>query len=170
MAPTPIKVGFIGLSATGWASMALGPSLLQPALRDRYTLTAVSTSSEQSANTSAKKYTEELNHPVEAYYGDSSKIAADPNVDLVVVSVKAPLHKQVLLPVIAAKKDFYIEWPVGTSLKETTEIAEVVKTGGVKGFVGLQGRQAAFVKKVSWELDLNQLNGFERLGWFRSRN
>jgi predicted dehydrogenase len=153
MTSTPINVGFIGLSATGWASRALGPSLLQPALHDRYTLTAVSTSNEQSANASAKKYTEELGHPVKAYYGDSSKIAADPKVDLVVVSVKAPLHKQVLLPVIAAKKDFFIEWPAGTDLKETTEIAEAARKQGVRGFVGLQGRQAPFVKKVSSHIE-----------------
>ncbi|KAF8953634.1 NAD-binding Rossmann fold oxidoreductase [Flammula alnicola] len=150
---SPIKVGFIGLSAKGWASSALAPSLLQPSLQGKYDLVAVSTTSEASAKASAEKYGVQVGHQVKAYHGDSSHIAGDPNVDLVVVSVKAPLHKQVVLPVIAAKKDFFIEWPAGANLKETLEIAEAAKTHGVKSFVGLQGRISPIMKKVKELID-----------------
>ncbi|KAF8970687.1 NAD-binding Rossmann fold oxidoreductase [Flammula alnicola] len=128
MSTTPLKVGFVGLSTTGWASSVLGPSLIQPSLRDKYDLVAVSTTSEASAQASATKYAELVGHPIEAYYGDSSKIAADPDLDLIAVAVNAPFHKQVLLPIINAKKDFFVEWPAGSSLQDTIELGRPLAT------------------------------------------
>lgn len=148
MSSAPLRTGFIGLSATGWAATALAPTLLQPALNDRYTLTAVSTTSKGSATASAAKYTEELGHPVKAYFGDSSQIASDPEVDFVAIAVKALYHKSVVLPVIAAKKPFFLEWPAGTNSKETAEIAEAARKAGVRSLIGLQGRQSPVIKKV----------------------
>ncbi|KAF8965736.1 NAD-binding Rossmann fold oxidoreductase [Flammula alnicola] len=150
---SPINVGFIGLSAKGWASSALAPSLLQPSLQGKYNLVAVSTTSEASAKASAQKYGVQVGHEVKAYHGDSSQIAADPGVDLVIVSVKAPLHKQVVLPVIEAKKPFFVEWPAGASLKETLEIAEAAKKQNVRSIVGLQGRSSPVIKKVKDLID-----------------
>jgi len=144
----PLRVGFVGLSTQGWASNALAPGLLAPSLKDKYTLTAVSTTSEESAKATAKKYTEELGHPVKAFFGDSSKIASDPDVDLVVVSVKTPHHKSALTPVIEAGKPFFIEWPAGNKLAESKELAEAAGRKGLKGIVGLQGRQGLVINKV----------------------
>lgn len=144
----PIKVGFIGLSATGWAASALGPSLLQSSLQSKYNLVAISTTSEESAKASAEKHSAQTGHVIKPYHGDSSLIAADPDVDLVVVSVKAPKHKQVILPVIEKKKNFFIEWPAGTNLKDTLEIAEAAHRNGVKSIVGLQARNSPVIKKV----------------------
>lgn len=144
----PIKVGFIGLSAAGWASIALGPSLLNPKFSARYKLTAVSTTSAASASASAQEQSEKLGHEVKAYHGESSQIASDPDVDFVIVSVKAPSHKSTVLPVIAAKKDFFLEWPAGNGLAQSSEIAEAARKQGVRSIVGLQGRQSAAVKKV----------------------
>lgn len=145
---TPIKVGFIGLSSTGWASTALAPSLLQSGLSSSFDLTAVSTTSAASAEASAKKYSDLLRHPIKPYHGDSSQIANDPDVDLVVVAVKAPSHKAVLLPVIEAGKNLFVEWPAGVGLQESTEIAEAARKKGIKTMVGLQGRHSPVVKKV----------------------
>ncbi|KAF8965735.1 NAD-binding Rossmann fold oxidoreductase [Flammula alnicola] len=145
---SPIKVGFIGLSAKGWAASALGPSLIQPSVQEKFKLIAISTTSEASANVSAEKYGALVGHEIKAYHGDSSQIAGDPDLDLVFVSVKAPLHKQVVLPVIEAKKNFFVEWPAGANSKETLEIAEAAKKNGVKSIVGLQGRNSPTVKKV----------------------
>jgi predicted dehydrogenase len=140
------KVGFVGLSATGWASTALAPSLLRC---DKFTLTAVSTSSEASAAASAKKYSEELGHTVKPFYGDTSQIANDPDVDLVVVSVRTPAHKAAVMPVIEAGKDLFVEWPGGIGLEESSAIAEAARKKGVRTMVGLQGRQTPSVKKVN---------------------
>ena len=86
----PIRIGFIGLSATGWAASALAPPLFEEPLSNLYTLTAVSTSRAESAQASSDSYAQKTGKPVAAYHGDTSAIAHDPNVDLVAVSVKAP--------------------------------------------------------------------------------
>ncbi|KAJ3516224.1 hypothetical protein NLJ89_g1260 [Agrocybe chaxingu] len=144
----PIKVGFVGLSASGWAAQILGPSITDPSLHSKYDLVAISTTSAASAQTSAQKYAEKVGHPVKAYHGDVSQIANDPDVNFVAVSVKAPSHKELVLPAIEAGKDFFLEWPAGTSSKETEEIAEAAKRRGVKSLIGLQGRHSRAVLKV----------------------
>ncbi|KAF8153423.1 NAD-binding Rossmann fold oxidoreductase [Crassisporium funariophilum] len=144
----PIRVGFVGLSATGWAATVLGPALVAPTLKDEYNLTAVSTTSDASSKASAQTYTKKLGHPVKAFFGDTSKIASDPDVDFVAVSVKAMFHKDAVLPVIEGKKPFFIEWPAGRSTEETVEIAEAARRQGVKSMVGLQGRHSRVIRKV----------------------
>lgn len=142
-----INVGFVGLSSAGWAANTLAPAITHSSL-NTYDLIALSTTSETSAQASAEKYSKELGHPVKAYFGDTSKIANDPDVNLVVISVKAPQHKQAVLPVIEAKKDFFIEWPAGASIEETEEIAAAARKQGVRTIVGLQGRHSYVSIKV----------------------
>jgi predicted dehydrogenase len=149
------KVGFVGLSATGWASVALAPSLLRI---DKFTLTAVSTTSEASAAASAKKYSEEVGHTVKPFYGNTSKIANNPDVDLVVVSVKAPGHKATVMPVIEAGKDLFVEWPGGVGLEEASAIAEAARKKGIRTMVGLQGRHAPSIKIVKRYLSYCRTN------------
>lgn len=146
---SPIKVGIVGLSSTGWASTNLAPSLLRPSVVSSYTITALSTTSATSATASAQKYSEIVGHPIKPYHGDTSQIASDADVDLVVVTVKAPAHKTALLPAIEAGKDVFVEWPAGVGLEEASEIADAAKRKGVRTIVGLQGRQSPAVKKVS---------------------
>jgi predicted dehydrogenase len=141
-----IRVGFVGLSKTGWASTALAPALLQ--LADQYRLTALSTSSDESASVTAKKYSDQVGHLVKAYHGDTSQIASDPDVDLVVVAVNAALHRETVLPAIEAGKDVFVEWPAGNGLKESIELAEASRRKGIRTMVGLQGRNTPVVKKV----------------------
>ena len=145
---SPIKVGFVGLSTIGWAAATLAPSLFQPSLQAKYKLIAVSTTSEESAKASAEKHATQLGHAVKAYHGSTSQISADPEVDLVVVSVKPWSQKAGILPVIEQRKNFFLEWPVGRSLQETLEIADAAHKYGVRSIVGLQGRQSPVVKKV----------------------
>lgn len=143
----PINVGFIGLSITGWARV------LEPALRslgDTYRIVAVSTTNETSARASAQRLSEQTGYPVEAYYGDTARIANDPDVDFVVVAVRAPSHKEALLPVLQAKKPCYIEWPAGRNLQETKELADAARQNGIRSIVGLQGRQSPVLNKVCW--------------------
>ncbi|KJA16780.1 hypothetical protein HYPSUDRAFT_219276 [Hypholoma sublateritium FD-334 SS-4] len=144
----PINVGFVGLSSAGWAATTLGPSLLHPSLQKKYKLIAVSTTSEDSANASAKKHSSQLGHVVQAYSGDTAQIAANPDVDLVVVSVRPWHQKNAILPIIEAKKNFFLEWPVGRDLKETLEIAEAAHKHDVRSIVGLQTRRSPVVRKV----------------------
>lgn len=73
-----------------------------------------------------------MGHPVKPYHGDTSQIANDANVDLVIVAIKAPAHKAAILPAIEAGKDVFVEWPAGTNSKDTAEIAAAAKAKAVK--------------------------------------
>ena len=147
---SPIRIGFIGLSTKGWASTDLIPSIFDPLLTDKYTLTAVCTSSAESAQASAAKYSELAKRPVKAYFGKNgyTEIANDPEVDLVAVSVKIPDHLDAITPAIEAGKNVFVEWAPGKNLEETVRIAEAAKAKGIRRLVGAQASQSWTVKKV----------------------
>src|SRR5882757_9459548 len=130
-----IRIGVIGLSATNtssWAATVLIPQLLKAPFKVNYVLSAICTSSEKSALASQAKYSEIVGHQVSAYYGVSGArdISNDAAVDLVVVAVKAPDHKNAVMPAIEAGKDFFIEWPVGNGLKDPEDIALAARQKG----------------------------------------
>ncbi|KAI0763176.1 NAD-binding Rossmann fold oxidoreductase [Irpex lacteus] len=147
---SPIRLGVIGLSAQGWAAMALIPPLFDPLLKDKYTITAVATSSEASARASVAKYSELTGHTVKGYYGESGakELANDPNVDLVVVSVKVPDHWAAVSPALEEGKDIYVEWSPGKNFEETQRIADGAKAKGLRTFVGAQYSHSATTRKV----------------------
>ncbi|KAL8782073.1 MAG: hypothetical protein Q9213_005745 [Squamulea squamosa] len=142
----PIRLGIIGLSANpqAWATMAhLAPIKDGGPLSSHYKLTALSTSSPETAKAAAKAY----GLPEEKAYSNPEDIAKDPDVDMVVVSVKVAMHKQLTMPALKAGKDVFVEWPLGNGLQESEEMAQMAKKMGVRTFVGLQARmQPAFVK------------------------
>ena len=146
----PLKLGMVGLSATGWAATVLGPTVTQPSMREHFDLVAVSTSNETSAKASAEKQAKVVGHPVKAYYGDTSRISGDSDVDHVAVAVKAIYHKASVMPAIEAKKSFFVEWPAGTGLQDSVDMAEAARRDGVKSIVGLQGRQSKVFTKVCY--------------------
>lgn len=87
----PIRLGIIGLSADpkAWARLAQVPPLKSAPLSKKYSITAVATSSEKSAKAAA-----EAHHiPADQAYHSAEDIANSPEVDMVVVSVKVPMHK-----------------------------------------------------------------------------
>ncbi|KAF9499302.1 NAD(P)-binding protein [Pleurotus eryngii] len=146
----PIRVGFIGLSATGWAAHALFPSLRAPSVRNLYSITALCTSSPTSAAAAAAHYGRLIGSPIKHFHGTDGikELAFDPEVDLVVVSVKAPSHRTPILAAINAGKDVFAEWPIGTSLQQMEEIEQRAKDKGVTVVVGLQGRQSVAITKA----------------------
>ncbi|KAF8512376.1 NAD-P-binding protein [Hysterangium stoloniferum] len=143
---SPIRIGVVGLSKDGWASTSLVPPLLES---DKYVLTALSTSSAQSAEDAASHYSKITKHQVKPFHGTSAHIASDPDVDLVAVSVKVPLHKRVALPVIESGKNIFVEWPLGNGGEEARELAAAANRKNVRTMVGLQGWQNPAIKKVS---------------------
>ncbi|KAK0442010.1 NAD-binding Rossmann fold oxidoreductase [Desarmillaria tabescens] len=142
----PIRVGVIGLSTKGWASTNLVPPLLAPPLSSHYKLLAVSTSDPTSAEASAAKYST-AETAVKGYHTPES-IAADPNLDLIAVSVKTPNHVENATKAIEAGKDLFIEWPAGRELRETKLLADLAKEKGIRTIVGLQARQSPLFRKV----------------------
>ncbi|KAK5057891.1 hypothetical protein LTR84_011892 [Exophiala bonariae] len=144
----PIKVGFIGASAgsglfvRSWAAKAHIPYLVQT---PNYTITAMQNSSQASAERAIQDH----KIPGEiATYGDPESLAADPNVDLVAVSVKVPLHSRLLRPALEAGKDVFVEWPLAANLKEAEELTALAKSKSVKTIVGLQARQDSSIRKA----------------------
>ena len=142
----PIRVGLTGLSAaatgTGWAASAHLPYLQNS---PHYTITALCNSSVESA----KKAIEAHNLPAETKaYGSPEHLANDPNVDLVVASVRVDKHAEVLLPALRRSKDVFCEWPMDRDADVARAMLEAARQGGGKAFMGLQARQSPVVKKV----------------------
>ena len=81
-------------------------------------------------------------------YGSPKDLADDPNVDMVVISVNVAKHFALAKPAILAKKDVFVEWPLGANTKEAEELTMLAKREGVKTMVGLQGRANPMVVKV----------------------
>jgi len=161
-----IKLGVVGLSkSSGWASTALIPPLFTEPLSKQYRITALSTSSEASATANAEHFTAQAGSPVKAYSGDTSAIAADEDVDAVAVVIKAPAHKSAALPVIAAGKDIFVEWPAGKNIAETKEIAQAAKAKGIRSMVGLQSWQLPIVTKVREAISSGKIGKVTSVTW-----
>ncbi|KAI0084147.1 hypothetical protein BDY19DRAFT_974061 [Irpex rosettiformis] len=146
----PIRLGVIGLSARGWAAAGLIPPLLDPALSDKYTITAIATRSKASAQASVARYSDLTGHNIKGYHGEDGAIdiANDPDVDLVVVSVKVPDHYNAAKPAIEAGKDIFLEWSPTRNLEEILELAEIAEAKGVRTIVGAQSSQGATTRTV----------------------
>jgi predicted dehydrogenase len=147
----PIRLGVIGLSANGgWAATDLIPPIFDPLLADKYTLTALCVSSEQSAKAAVEKYSALAGRTVKGYHGKQGhrEIANDPEVDMVVVSVKVPEHYEALAPAIKAGKKIFAEWAPGKNMVETLQLAEAARTNRVKSMVAAQGVYTAYARKV----------------------
>jgi predicted dehydrogenase len=78
-----------------------------------------------------------------------SGIAKDPNVELVVCSVRVDRHLPTIAPSLKAGKNVFVEWPLGKSAAEARELLKLKNEGRVKtAIVGLQARQAPVVNKI----------------------
>jgi hypothetical protein len=83
-----------------------------------------------------------------ATYGSPDELAADPNVDMVIVSVKVPDHAKLTEPALRAKKDVFCEWPLGRDLAEAERFTKLAREGNIKTMVGLQARQNPTIRKA----------------------
>lgn len=130
-----IRVGIVGATVTpggsGWGANAHVPAL--QALPE-FELKAVCTAHEETARASAEKFGAEL------AFHDMNEMVAHPDVDLIAVVVRVPLHNQLVMPALHAKKPVCCEWPLGANLADATEMANAAKTAGVKTLVGLQAQ------------------------------
>ncbi len=140
MASNTIGIGLVGLSAKDcWAARAHVPALKT---LPNYQIRALATSSRQSAEESAKKY------DVPLFFDDARQLAMRPEVDLVVVAVKVPYHRELVTAALVAGKMVYCEWPLGNGLAEAEEMAGLAKAKGIAAFVGLQGHASPAVRYV----------------------
>jgi predicted dehydrogenase len=128
----PIGVGIIGLGANGgWAERSHLPALRAV---PGYELRALSTSSKESAERSGHK------HGVSRTFGTAAELAACDEVDLVVVAVKVPHHRELVRTALGAGKSVLCEWPLGNGLAEAEDMARQARSRAVPTVVGLQAR------------------------------
>jgi len=130
-----IRVGIVGATVTqggsGWGANAHVPAL--KALPN-YELKAVCTSHEDTAKASAAAF------GAERAFHRFSDMAAHPDVDLIVVCVRVPGHRDLVMAGLQAGKAVLCEWPLGANLAEAEEMAGLAGQRSVKTIVGLQAR------------------------------
>jgi len=135
-----IRVGIVGATVTpggsGWGANAHVPAL--QALPG-YELKAVCTAHEETAKASAEKFGAAL------AFHDMNEMVAHPDVDLITVVVRVPLHKQLVMPAIAAGKPVCCEWPLGADLADAKVMADSAKAAGLPTLVGLQAQSSPAV-------------------------
>jgi predicted dehydrogenase len=130
-----IRVGIVGATVTtggsGWGANAHMPAL---SVLPEYELKAVCTAHEDTAKASAAKFGAEL------AFHDIDAMASHPEVDLVAVSVRVPLHRDLVMAGLRAGKQVFCEWPLGANLAEAQEMAGYANSRSLRTFVGLQAR------------------------------
>ena len=130
-----IRVGIVGATVTqggsGWGANAHVPAL--KALPS-YELKAVCTAHEDTAKASAAAFGAEL------AFHRFSDMAAHPDVDLLVVCVRVPGHREPVVAGLQAGKPVFCEWPLGKNLAEAEEMAGLARQRALPSIVGLQGR------------------------------
>jgi predicted dehydrogenase len=130
-----IRVGIVGATVTqggsGWGANAHVPALR---VLPGYELRAVCTSHEDTAKASAAAF-----GAGRAFhrFGD---MAADPEIDLIVVCVRVPGHRELVLAGLQAGKAVFCEWPLGANLAEAREMAGLARQRSLPTIVGLQAR------------------------------
>ena len=130
-----IRVGIVGATVTqggsGWGANAHVPAL--KALPN-YELKAVCTSREDTAKASAAAFGAELG------FHRFDEMAAHRDVDVLVVCVRVPGHKDLVMAGLQAGKPVVCEWPLGADLAEAQEMAGLARQRSLATVVGLQAR------------------------------
>lgn len=135
---TPIGVGIVGLSASGgWAANAHVPAL---ARLEGYEVRALAASNPTSAAAAAQKY------GIGLAFDNAAELADNDQVDLVVITVKVPQHRELVMAALAAGKSVLCEWPLGNGLVETEQLAAEAAKRKIPSFVGLQARSAPVIR------------------------
>jgi predicted dehydrogenase len=131
-----IRVGIVGATVTsggsGWGAHAHVPAL--QALPELYQLKAVCTAHEETAKASATAFGAEL------AFADFDRMLERPDIDLIVVCVRAPEHHKLTMRSLEAGKATFCEWPLGANLPEAEEMADLARTRRLPTLVGLQAR------------------------------
>src|SRR5207248_3883174 len=139
--PAPaLGVGIIGVSPVrGWAATAHIPALRA---LPNYELRALSAHSAESARAIGEAF------GVTAVFSDHEQLVLQPDIDVVVVTVKVPHHRELVSAALAAGKAVYSEWPLGRDLDDARAMMALAARHRLQTVVGLQGRQAPAIEFV----------------------
>src|SRR5437588_12747706 len=105
-----LGVGIVGVSPVrGWAATAHIPALRA---LPNYEIRALSAHSAESARATGEAF------GVDAVFSDHEQLVTQPDIDVVAVTVRAPLHRELVSAALAAGKAVYCEWPLGRRVGE----------------------------------------------------
>src|SRR5947199_8086565 len=140
MPESTLGVGIIGVSPVrGWAATAHIPALRA---LPNYEIRSLSGHSADSARAAGDVF------GVRAVFSDPKQLVSQPDIDVVVVTVKVPHHRELVSAALDAGKAVYCEWPLGRDLDEARAMAALAAKQGVRTVVGLQARQAPAIEFV----------------------
>src|SRR6266446_4332803 len=135
-----LGIGIIGVSPIrGWASTAHIPALRA---LPKYEIRALSAHNAESARAIGEAF------GVSAVFSDHEQMVTQPDIDVVVVTVKVPHHRELVSAALAVGKAVYCEWPLGRDLDEARAMAAQAAEKGIRTVVGLQARQAPAIEFV----------------------
>src|SRR5438309_8333710 len=135
-----LGVGIVGVSPVrGWAATAHIPALRA---LPNYEIRPLSAHNAESARAAGEVF------GVSAVYSDHEQLVAQPDIDMVAVTVKAPHHRELVSAALAAGKAVYCEWPLGRDLDDARAMAALAAKQRVHTVVGLQARQAPAIEFV----------------------
>src|SRR5256712_1439429 len=110
-----LGVGIVGVSPVrGWAATAHIPALRA---LPNYEIRALSASSSESARAAGEAF------GVDAVFTDHQQLVAQPDVEVVAVTVKVPRHRELVSAALAAGKAVYCEWALGRDLDDARVMA-----------------------------------------------
>jgi predicted dehydrogenase len=140
MAGSKLGVGIIGVNpAWGWAATAHIPALRA---LPSYEVRALSATSPEAARAAGETF------GVAAVFSHHEELVAQPDVDVVAVTVKVPHHRELVSAALTAGKAVYCEWPLGRDLDDARAMAALAAEQGVRTVIGLQARQAPAIEFV----------------------
>ena len=134
MAGEKIRVGIIGANVHyGWGTRAQIPAIKE---LPEFELVAVCTTRKETAEETASAY------GIPLAFHDPMEMVHHRDVELVLVCVRVPLHRQMVPAALEAGKHVFCEWPLGANLQETIEMRDLADAKKVCHMVGLQARGA----------------------------
>jgi predicted dehydrogenase len=140
MAGSKLGVGIIGVNpAWGWAATAHIPALRA---LPSYEVRALCATSPEAARAAGETF------GVAAVFSHHEELVAQPDVDVVAVTVKVPHHRELVSAALTAGKAVYCEWPLGRDLDDARAMAALAAEQGVRTVIGLQARQAPAIEFV----------------------
>jgi predicted dehydrogenase len=131
MSNKPFRVGIVGLQpGQSWASFAHLPAI--EAQKDRFQAIAVANSRYESSLAAAKAA------GIPKAFENADALVKAEDVDIVAVTVRVPVHREVVIKALNAGKTIYCEWPLAKDLAEAEELASLAKEKNVRTFIGTQ--------------------------------
>ncbi len=134
------RIGLLGANSEhGWASFTHLPALA--ALPD-VELVAVGTRHQESADATARRY------GVPRAYSNAADLVRDPDVDVVVVSVRVTGHVELLELALDAGKHVMCEWPLACNSADAQRLLAHARRAGVRHVIALGGAVAPAFEHV----------------------